>query len=432
MRKSIVAILCLLVVLSLAVCAGAAGLNMTVSAGKTAINRGDKITVTVSVDDFASCKSGSLLVSYNENVFSCSDSKWLLEGLTVNTPEIPAVFAFSSGKDISGKVYQFTLTAKEDAAFSTYDISVTLTLKDVNGNPYTALQSVSIAVECKHEYNSGEVTKEATCTADGTRVRTCKICNATKNETIEKLGHAYDEGEVINPAGCIEVGEMRYRCTRCDKTKTEEIAPTGHSYDNDCDADCNACGGERTVEHNYGTHWTSDASGHWHECIDCGEILEIFPHTPGAEPTETTEQICLDCGYVIQTFKPHEHVVSGDWLGDENSHWYQCQCGENFGTEPHTWDVGTPDEATGTITYHCTTCGYAKTVDREVNDPTESNPDNPDPTQPADDPGDNDDDNNDSVWMIIALILAVLLLAAIAFIVFGFIASKKQTGKFSS
>ena len=226
MRKSIVAMLCLLVVLSLAVCVSAAGLNMTVSAGKKEINRGDKVTVTVSVDEFKSCKSGSLLISYNENVFSGSDSKWLLEGLAVNTPEIPAVFAFSGEKDISGKIYQFTLTAKEDAAFNAYDISVTLTLKDAAGNPYTALQSVQIEVECNHEYDSGEVIEEATCTTDGTRVRTCKICKATKNETIEKLGHAYDDGEIVTPAGCIEVGEMLYHCTRCDKTKKEEIPPS--------------------------------------------------------------------------------------------------------------------------------------------------------------------------------------------------------------
>lgn len=427
MKRKIVVAICILLMLSLSVVTvfAAGSVNMSLKSSGTSVTRGEEITITVAAT-VDTCGSGGVEVFYDTSVFEMVSGSWLIEAFMkdFSTETNDGAFALEGNAALSGNVFQFVLKAKEGAVLGSSSISVMFKADTV-----VKTDSMTVTIECKHEYDSGEVTKEATCTSDGTRVRTCKICNATKNETIEKLGHAYDDGEIVTPAGCIEVGEMLYHCTRCDKTKNEEIPPAGHSYENDCDADCDICGNERTVEHNYDTHWTSDATGHWHQCLDCGDVLEIFRHTPGPEATETTEQICLDCGYVIQTFKPHEHVSTGDWLGDANSHWYQCQCGENFNMEAHVWDAGTPEEATGTITYHCTTCGYAKTVKQEAPQPTESEPGNQTSTEPKDDP--KDDDNNESVWMIVSLVLAILLLAAIAFIVVGFITSKKQTGKFS-
>ena len=120
-----------------------------------------------------------------------------------------------------------------------------------------------------HSWNSGKVTKAATCTETGIKTYTCTRCQKTKTEeikvtghkeakdlavkaTCEKvgksegshcsvcgkvikaqkevpaLGHSWNSGKVTKAATCTETGVKTYTCTRCQKTKTEEIKATGH------------------------------------------------------------------------------------------------------------------------------------------------------------------------------------------------------------
>ena len=122
-----------------------------------------------------------------------------------------------------------------------------------------------------HSWNSGKITKAATCTEAGVKTYTCTRCQKTKTEeikatghkevkdaavaaTCEKagksegshcsvcnkvikaqkevpaLGHSWDAGKVTKAATCTETGVKTYTCTRCKKTKTEEIKATGHKF----------------------------------------------------------------------------------------------------------------------------------------------------------------------------------------------------------
>ena len=124
-----------------------------------------------------------------------------------------------------------------------------------------------------HNYGNWEVTKEATCTTDGTKRRFCQRCGVIEIVTINKLGHnddnkfvvskpatctesglekthctrckiemssrvinalghLYNSGKVTKAATCTEKGVMTYSCTRCNSQKTADIAPLGHSWDN--------------------------------------------------------------------------------------------------------------------------------------------------------------------------------------------------------
>ncbi len=47
-----------------------------------------------------------------------------------------------------------------------------------------------------HDWDSGTVTKKATCTANGIKTYTCTKCKATKTETIKATGHSYDNGKI--------------------------------------------------------------------------------------------------------------------------------------------------------------------------------------------------------------------------------------------
>lgn len=52
-----------------------------------------------------------------------------------------------------------------------------------------------VPAECSHVWDSGVVTTDSTCTAEGVKTYTCTKCNATKTEKINKKNHT----EVIDP-----------------------------------------------------------------------------------------------------------------------------------------------------------------------------------------------------------------------------------------
>ncbi|MBQ8210486.1 MAG: leucine-rich repeat domain-containing protein [Clostridia bacterium] len=91
-----------------------------------------------------------------------------------------------------------------------------------------------------HTWNSGVITTAATCTTTGVKTYTCSICNATKTETISKLGHDMSDWTVTTPATCTTVGEERSDCSRCDYYETRETAIKEHD-DTDNDRLCDNC-----------------------------------------------------------------------------------------------------------------------------------------------------------------------------------------------
>jgi len=78
---------------------------------------------------------------------------------------------------------------------------------------------------------------------------------------------------------------------------------------------CQVCGGEygEYEKHIYASEWTVLADeGHVHMCTvkDCPAHDTIFPHNPGPEATESTPQICKDCGYILIPVKNHTHSLT--------------------------------------------------------------------------------------------------------------------------
>lgn len=71
----------------------------------------------------------------------------------------------------------------------------------------------------------------ATCeTAGKTEGSHCSVCNTVikAQTTTAALGHNWDSGKVTKVATCTAAGTKTYTCTRCKKTRTETIAATGH------------------------------------------------------------------------------------------------------------------------------------------------------------------------------------------------------------
>ena len=162
-----------------------------------------------------------------------------------------------------------------------------------------------------HNWNNGEVTKEATATETGTKKYTCTVCQATKTEPIPKISssggggggvaataceHTWNAGTETKKPTCTEAGVKTFTCTKCNETKTEAIAATGHSWGTATvtkEANCTEAGSKTSTCSKCNTTQTEtipalghtpgdlqrDGSSHWRTCTRCGVRLDSSAHT---------------------------------------------------------------------------------------------------------------------------------------------------------
>ena len=184
-----------------------------------------------------------------------------------------------------------------------------------------------------HAWNEGKVTTSPTCTAAGERTFTCTVCSATKKETIPATGHTPDAAvrENIVAATCTTAGsydEVVY-CTACgnEVSRTQKtIDKLAHDYDT--------------------TKWVkADENQHGHKCKNCDAITDLAAHVPGAAATETTPQLCTECGYVIApaTHPVHTWVFVAETpatcnAAGEREH-YKCTCGRTSFKNDDAYDI---------------------------------------------------------------------------------------------
>lgn len=338
MKKIWNVVICLALAALLLTSVFAAGsLSASLSASKTTANRGNEITFTVSVPEFADCKSGSVVLSYDTGVFEFVSGKILLTGTFMSDlNSSDGVFAYTEPQTVSGNIAQFTLKVKDGAAYGASSVSVDVTLNS-SADSASGSKFASVTVACKHQYDNDCDT-------------TCGDCGAERTVT-----HSWDSGKVTTGATCTSTGVKTYTCKVCGETKTETVAKKAHKYENDCDADCNTCGEKRTVTHSYKTAWSSDGTGHWHACSVCGHVKDKAAHTPGAEATEWKAQTCTVCGYTIKAALGHTHTYENEWSSDESGHWYACGgCDEHGSEGAHVYDNDCDAD--------CNTCGYTREV----------------------------------------------------------------------
>lgn len=102
----------------------------------------------------------------------------------------------------------------------------------------------------------------ATCeTAGKTEGSHCSVCNKVikAQTTVPALGHNWDSGKITKAATCTTAGTKTYTCTRCQKTKAEEIEAIGHKEVKDA-AVAATC---ETAGKTEGSH-----------CENCGKVLK--------------------------------------------------------------------------------------------------------------------------------------------------------------
>ena len=191
----------------------------------------------------------------------------------------------------------------------------------------------------QHSWNDGEVTTPATCTTDGVKTYTCKVCSETKTEPIKASGHSLTKVEAV-AATCTEGGNNEYyTCSVCKKvfkadkitettvadetlaalghklTKTEAKAATCTESGNSEYYTCGNCGkffsdadGKteivkdswviKALDHDFTGAWVNtDAAGHYHKCSRCDATDTVVKHTFNGKPCNEEDK-CTVCGYV--------------------------------------------------------------------------------------------------------------------------------------
>lgn len=85
--------------------------------------------------------------------------------------------------------------------------------------------------EHKHTWGEWTTTKEATCTTEGTKERTC-VCGEKQTEVIPMTNHNWGEWETSKAATCTEDGLQVRHCTVChtQATDTKVIKAAGHTW----------------------------------------------------------------------------------------------------------------------------------------------------------------------------------------------------------
>ena len=130
---------------------------------------------------------------------------------------------------------------------------------------------------------------------------------------------------------------------------------------------CEVCGQSYSEpdpnNHTHLSGWASDETHHWKTCSACNTDIEKSAHT-GGTATCTKAKKCEICGQSYGELDPNNHTALSDWTSDETGHWKTCNnCGAIIEKAAHTlgeWVIDKEATATEAGSRHkvCTICNY--------------------------------------------------------------------------
>ena len=204
----------------------------------------------------------------------------------------PATCIEAGEKTYTCTVCQETKTEPISALGHDYDegvVTTPATCTEAGEKTYTCTRCESTKIETIPATGHTAVKipgKAATCTETGlTDGSKCSVCDTILEQQTEiaALGHDWDESVVTKEPTCTEDGTKLYTCQRCGETNTETIPATGHSYEES---------------------WNSDGENHWRVCQVCGARGEEAAHSwkwvvdqePSGTQAGKQHQECTVCG----------------------------------------------------------------------------------------------------------------------------------------
>ena len=186
-----------------------------------------------------------------------------------------------------------------------------------------------------HTYGSAVITKQPTCTSEGTKTKTCTKCGATVTETIAKLSHSYTT-TVVAPT-CTTNGYTLHKCSVCGTSyKDSTTKATGHSYGNSVVTKQPTCTSEGTAIKT---------------CTKCNAtVTETIPKTSHKYANTVVAPTCTTDGYTL-----HKCSVCGTSYKDSTTK----ATGHRYGNSVVTKQPTCTSEGTAIKT--CTKCNATVT-----------------------------------------------------------------------
>ena len=186
-----------------------------------------------------------------------------------------------------------------------------------------------------HTYGSAVITKQPTCTSEGTKTKTCTQCGATVTETIAKLSHSYTT-TVVAPT-CTTDGYTLHKCSVCGTSyKDSTTKATGHSYGNSVVTKQPTCTSEGTAIKT---------------CTKCNAtVTETIPKTSHKYADTVVAPTCTADGYTL-----HKCSVCGTSYKDSTTK----ATGHSYGNSVVTKQSTCTSEGTAIKT--CTKCNATVT-----------------------------------------------------------------------
>ena len=186
-----------------------------------------------------------------------------------------------------------------------------------------------------HTYGSAVITKQPTCTSEGTKTKTCTQCGATVTETIAKLSHSYTT-TVVAPT-CTADGYTLHKCSVCGTSyKDSTTKATGHSYGNSVVTKQPTCTSEGTKTKT---------------CTKCNAtVTETIPKTSHKYANTVVAPTCTTNGYTL-----HKCSVCGTSYKDNTTK----ATGHSYGNSVVTKQPTCTSEGTAIKT--CTKCNATVT-----------------------------------------------------------------------
>lgn len=280
----------------------------------------------------------------------------------------------------------------------TVDSSNNVTITDIrlySGNrvdiPATIDGKTVIAVNENHQYKVGNHTCVTNTTPTCINKATCGICGqdyygdhdlshhdaaahtCTADGTVEYWDCSVCGKKFSDPNGTAEITNISdpNDPARHSLVKTDEKAPTCTDNGNRAYWTCTECKNifsddaglnpttlaDVTVfatGHTWSNDWSSDGTGHWHDCVNANcpitennQKVGYAVHTPGVEATETTPQTCDVCGYELAPALGHIHAnhltfiaeVPETCTADGVKAHYECECGKLFADDQAATEV---------------------------------------------------------------------------------------------
>ena len=186
-----------------------------------------------------------------------------------------------------------------------------------------------------HTYGSAVITKQPTCTSEGTKTKTCTKCGATVTETIAKLSHSYT-ATVVAPT-CTTNGYTLHKCSVCGTSyKDSTTKATGHSYGNSVVTKQPTCTSEGTKTKT---------------CTQCGAtVTETIAKLSHSYTATVVAPTCTTNGYTL-----HKCSVCGTSYKDSTTK----ATGHSYGNSVVTKQPTCTSEGTAIKT--CTKCNATVT-----------------------------------------------------------------------